>query len=268
MEMNSAINTLIFDLDDTLVVEEASAAAAFIEAGAMAETRYGLDPHLLHTTVRTVCREIWYAFSSHPYCKQIGISSWEGMWAEFTGPDSELKPLRDWAPTYRQKSWHTALRRHGIDDADLAAELAENFIRLRRQKHVVYEDTIATLEKLAGCFILGLLTNGASDLQRRKIEGSGIGSYFREILISGDVGFAKPDRRVFELLLSRLGTTATNAFMIGNNLVTDIQAAQQAGLRTIWVHRSGTAPESGIVPDWEISHLNQLDSIMDPLRSR
>jgi hypothetical protein len=53
----TAVDTLIFDLDDTLAVEEASAEAAFIEAGELARVRYGLDPRELHTTVRKTCRE-------------------------------------------------------------------------------------------------------------------------------------------------------------------------------------------------------------------
>jgi putative hydrolase of the HAD superfamily len=263
--MKAAVNALIFDLDDTLVVEEASAVAAFVEAGALAETRYGLDPHELHATVRKACRELWYAFPSHPYCKKIGISSWEGMWAEFVGPAPELKPLREWAPTYRFESWRTALLQHGIDDADLAAEMANYFVHLRRKKHTAYADTVETLEKLTGRYSLGLLTNGASDLQCRKIEGSGVGQYFSETLISGDIGFAKPDRRVFELLLSQLKAKAANTLMIGNNLIADIQAAQNAGLRAIWVNRSGAAPEASIIPDWEISRLTQLESILNSL---
>jgi putative hydrolase of the HAD superfamily len=263
--MKTAIHTLIFDMDDTLIVEEDSAAAAFIEAGAAAQARYGLDPKLLHATVRKVCRKLWHAFPSHPYCKKIGISSWEGMWAEFIGPAPELKPLRAWASTYRVESWRAALLQHGIDDTPLAAELAEDFVRLRRGKHEVYEDTLATLENLSRRFALGLLSNGASDLQHRKIAGSGIGHYFREILIAGDIGFAKPDRRIFDLLLSRLGATAAHTLMIGNNLTTDVQAAQNAGLRAIWIHRSGTPAPSNITPDWEIASLKQLNSVLDAL---
>jgi putative hydrolase of the HAD superfamily len=261
--MKAAIDALIFDLDDTLVVEEDSAAAAFIEAGVLAKTRYGLAPQTLHATVRKVCREIWHAFSSHPYCKQIGISSWEGMWAEFIGPAPELKPLREWAPAYRFESWRTALLRHGINDAHLATELAESFVRLRRSRHLVYADTIEILEKLRGHYSLGLLTNGASDLQSRKIDGSGVGQYFNEILISGDIGYAKPDHRIFELLLSRLNAKAANTLMIGNNLITDIQAAQNVGMRAVWINRSSAECESGVIPDWEISQLPQLESILN-----
>jgi putative hydrolase of the HAD superfamily len=260
--MASALDTLIFDLDDTLVIEEASAEAAFIETGERAQVRYGMDPQILHRTVRDACRELWYAFPSHPYCKRIGISSWEGMWAEFIGPDPELKPLREWAPTYRAASWQAALQRHGIDDPKLAAEMAELFPGLRRQKHQVFADTRKTLEQLSRGYSLGLLTNGAADLQRRKIAGAGIGEYFDEVGISGETGFAKPDPRAFELLLSRLGSTAERSIMIGDRLSTDIQGAQAAGMRAVWVNRSRKERDSPAIPDWEISSLEEIGSIL------
>lgn len=257
------IHALIFDLDDTLVVEERSAEKAFVAAGRLAESRYGLDPDALHKTVRQVCRELWYGFPAHPYCRRIGISSWEGMWAEFLGPAPELQALRDWAPIYRRESWHGALRRHGIEDADLAEALADAFPRLRRQIHEVYPDTVPTLRKLCGRYPLGLLTNGVSDLQRRKIAGSGVGHYFSEILISGEVGARKPDRLVFDTLLARLRTAPDRALMIGNSLATDVQGAHNAGMRTVWVNRAGVPPDPGIAADWEISTLADLDAILD-----
>jgi putative hydrolase of the HAD superfamily len=260
--MTSAIHTLIFDLDDTLVVEQASAEAAFIETGELARARYGLDPNELHTTLKRICRELWYAFASHPYCKRVGISSWEGMWAEFTGPDPDLKALRDWAPVYRCQSWRAALRSHGIDDSDLAVELAETFLSLRRGKHVVYEDASRALAQLSRSHALGLLTNGASDLQRRKIDGAGLAAYFDQVLISGDVGIGKPDRRIFDMILTRLKACAETSLMIGDNLTSDVQGAQEAGLRAAWVNRSGRCRDGSIVPDWEISSLDELNPIL------
>ncbi|MBN1567447.1 MAG: HAD family hydrolase [Acidobacteria bacterium] len=253
---------LIFDLDDTLVVEEASAEAAFIETGGPARDKYGIDPSDLHSTLRKACRELWYGFPSHPYCKRVGISSWEGMWAEFIGPDPDLKALREWAPVYRYEAWRKALHLHGIEDADLAAEMAEAFPRLRRKKHAVYPDTIRTLERLRGNYILALLTNGASDLQRRKIEGSGINGYFSQILISGDIGIGKPDPGIFRMLLARMRANAEATVTIGNSISSDIQGAHAAGLRAVWLNRSGASRDDSIVPDWEISTLDELFPIL------
>lgn len=265
LRMNSTINTIIFDLDDTLAVEQALADAAIIETAELAQARYGLDPREMHTTLRKTCREIWHDFPSHPYCKKVGISSWEGLWAEFIGYDTNLRALHDWASTYRYESWRASLSRHGIDDPDLAAELAETFPRLRRCKHSVYPDTIKALERLSQGYSLGLLTNGAPDLQRRKMEGSGIAEYFDQILISGDVGFGKPDKRIFEMILTRLKASPKTSLMIGNSLTSDVQGAQNTGLRTVWINRSGKSRDDRIVPDWEISSLDELDAILRSL---
>jgi putative hydrolase of the HAD superfamily len=260
--MNTAIDTLIFDLDDTLIIEEASAETAFIQAGELARARHGLDPAQLHAAVRKTCRELWYGFPSHPYCKRIGISSWEGMWAEFTGDAPELKPLHAWRHEYRINSWLLTLRALGVDDPELAAELAERYPRLREKLHVLYPRTLKTLEQASLNHRLGLLTNGAPDVQRRKIEGANLGQFFDHVLISGEVGTKKPNSRVFEMLLEQLGSTAATSLMIGNSLENDIQGAQQLGMRTVWVNRSGKALESHIVPDWEIATLEELAAIL------
>jgi phosphoglycolate phosphatase-like HAD superfamily hydrolase len=54
--MKAKVDTLIFDLDDTLVVEEPSARAAIIETGELARIRYGLDPTGFNATLREACR--------------------------------------------------------------------------------------------------------------------------------------------------------------------------------------------------------------------
>jgi putative hydrolase of the HAD superfamily len=263
--MVPVVNTLIFDLDDTLVVEEASAEAAFVQTGALARLRYDLDPHLLHTAVRQACRELWYAFPSYPYCKRVGISSWEGMWAEFTGPDPELKALRDWAPTYRRESWRQALLRNKIDDPGLAAQLAETFPGIRRAKQIVYPDSIPTLQQLRGNYVLGLLTNGTPDLQWTKITGAGISGYFEQVLVAGEVGIAKPDPHFYWTFLARLKAEPETTLMIGNSLTLDVQGSQAAGLRAVWVNRSGQACDEAIVPDWEIAGLGELEPILASL---
>ncbi len=260
--MKAPISVLIFDLDDTLVVEEASAETALIETAKLAQARYGIDPGELHATLRKTCRQLWRSFASHPYCRRVGISSWEGLWAGFIGPDPSLKPLRDWAPHYRHESWRIALCSHGIDDPDMASELAEAFPRLRRQIHIPYEDTIRTLERFSRSHSLALLSNGAPDLQRMKIEGAGISRYFKQMLLSGDVGFGKPDGRILEMLLARLNSRPESALMIGNSLETDIQCAKNAGVRAVWINRNGRQRDDGVVPDWEIAGLDELNRIL------
>ncbi len=166
-----AIKAILIDLDDTLVVEVASAEAAFLATCALAEDKYGTDPETLCRTVRHTARELWYRAPARLYAVAVGISSWEALWARFEGDDPSLRVLREWAPTYRRESWTRALAEHGIEDPPFAERLAERFPIERRALHVVYPDVEPALRALQGTYRLALITNGASDLQREKLVG-------------------------------------------------------------------------------------------------
>lgn len=251
------IDTLVFDLDDTLVVEKGSAAAAFLATCQLAAEWCGLDPATLHVTVRETCRELWHHHSpARSYAVKVGISSWEALWSRFEGEHADLALLRDWAPSYRRDSWLNALRLHGVDNGDLATELANAFCTHRRTRHVVYDDVRPALEQLRRRHRLALLTNGASDLQREKLAGAGLGPCFDEILVAGDIGFAKPDPRIFQELLARLRVKPGASVMLGDSQSKDIQGASAVGMGTIWVNRNGTPRRDGVACDLEVTTLN------------
>ena len=149
--------------------------------------------------------------------------------------------------------------------AEFAEHLGEVFPKERRVRHVVYADTKPTLQELGGKYRLGLITNGASDLQREKIEGSGVGRYFDSITISGDVGICKPDPKIFMSALDSLGARPETTLMVGNSLKSDIAAAQAVGLRAIWVNRSDSSYDGDIKPDAEIGSLSEIHALIEKL---
>ena len=260
-----SIRAVIFDLDDTLVVEKASAEAAFLAACELARDKYGLCPRALHEAVRRTCRELWYASDMHPYCKEIGISSWEGMWARFDGDEANLKALRKFAPVYRIQSWVNALAEFDIVDLSLAAELADAFCAERRKRHIVFDDVMGVLDKL-GKYRLAIVSNGAPDLQREKLAGSGLGSYFEAVVISGEQGTGKPDPKLFEIVLEQLGVKTDEAIVVGNSRNTDILGAQNANIKSVWLNRDNCDYDSDVVADYEISGLDELDGILGKLQ--
>ena len=261
------ITTILFDFDDTLVVEEPSAEEAFLAAGELAREKYDVEPAALHESVRRCARDIWKAAPTHEYCRTIGISSWEGLWARFLGDHPSLKALRLWAPVYRLAAWTAALDEHDIHDVALAEELAEAFPEERRKRHILFPGAEDVLETLCNKFKLGLITNGAADLQREKIEGSGLARYFDSITISGEVGMGKPDAKIFSAALTSLDADPNEAMMIGNSLKSDIAAAQAVGLKAIWVNRTGDACRDDVRPDAEITALSELPLAIDRLQA-
>jgi putative hydrolase of the HAD superfamily len=256
--LNDVIKAVVFDLDDTLVMEEPAAVAAFMEVCGQAEQYCGIEADKLCSTVRETARSLWRQSPARPYCIEIGISSWEGLWAQFDGDDPNLRALRKWAPYYRAKSWETALMKHGVSNINLATQLADSFKSNRRKHLILYDDAISCLDELSKLFPLALCTNGVPDLQREKIDVTGIAKYFKEIVVSGEVGYGKPDRRIYELVLSRLGVKQECTWNIVDSLERDIRGAKSVGIKTVWINRYGLSRDESIVPDLEVSNLGQL----------
>lgn len=256
------VKAILFDLDDTLVVEVASAEASFLATCALAQDRYGIDPEALCQTVRQKAQELWRRSPAREYCLSIGISSWEGLWARFLGDDPCLQSLRAWSPTYRCESWSRALAEYGIGSPSFVERLAETFPRERRMRHIVYPDVRPVLQDLGEAYPLALLTNGAPDLQREKLNGSGLEPYFDTIVVSGEVGVGKPDPQFFYLALDRLGIRSGEAVMVGNSLRSDIGGAQSAGIKGIWLNRSGKSIDRDIEPDAQIAGLDELNNVI------
>ena len=258
-----AIEAIIFDMDDTLVVEVASAEAAFVAAYKLLPEEAGVGRDDFVSTVRKKARELWYDFPAHDYCAAIGISSWEGLWSRFGGDNPNMKTLRKWAPFYQRQSWANALSEFDIKDESLPQLLSETFQSHRRQLHIVYSDVEGVLKQLQQSYKLALVTNGSSDLQREKLEGSRLGRYFDIVIISGDLGIRKPDPRIFSTVIDRLGVSVEMAVMVGNSLESDIAGAQQVGIKSVWLNRDGKKDDDSVQADHEIANLSKLQAMLN-----
>lgn len=88
------------------------------------------------------------------------------------------------------------------------------------------------------------------------------------VLVSETVRAYKPDRRVFETVLARLGVAPHEALHVGDSDVDDVQGAKAAGLSVAWVNRDGRARRPGVPPpDFEIADLTPLPALLRSARS-
>jgi putative hydrolase of the HAD superfamily len=260
------MRALLFDLDETLMVEEPAAEAAFLATARLAASHHSIDPGALASGARSRARELWHAAPTHGYCKRVGISSWEGLWCRFEAGSTEVRALREWSPTYRRESWRLALADQGVDDVLLAGELGERFGDERRARHEVFDDASDVLNRLGESHTLALVTNGAACLQREKLDASGLSDHFETVVVSADLGAAKPDPSVFEEALSRLGTEAEHAVMVGDSISKDVDGALAAGIGAVWVNRGGQPAPDGREHLVEISTLRDLPAALARLR--
>ncbi|KES03396.1 hydrolase [Streptomyces toyocaensis] len=118
-----------------------------------------------------------------------------------------------------------------------AAELWRGYIDLMVAAVTCRAEVLEGLARLrAAGWAIGVITNGAGDIQRAKLAGTGLASLVDGVAASGDLEIRKPDRRLFELGATRCGVSlADGGWMVGDNPTGDIGGGHQAGLRTIWL---------------------------------
>jgi putative hydrolase of the HAD superfamily len=91
-------------------------------------------------------------------------------------------------------------------------------------------------ELRAAGWTIGIVSNGASDIQRAKLTTTGLAALVDGIAISDDIQVRKPDSRLFHLAAARCGAELIgDVWMTGDDPVNDAGGAAQAGLRTIWL---------------------------------
>lgn len=256
-----SIQAIIFDLDETLIIDDEATYQALAQVGTYAHEQVGVDAELLARTAYTHARRLWVRGPVFQHSEMLGISASEGLWGRFEGGDARLQALHDWAPSYQREAWRYALEQQHINDEDLAEHLAELFRARRYACQRLFPEAIAVLQTLRRSYKLALLTNGAPDMQQEKIKYFQLAPYFEVIVVSGEVGAGKPQPAIFHTVLKRLEVAPQDAVMVGDSLERDIKGAYQSGLRGIWVNRNGLPcePEYKAYVYAEITSLDELE---------
>jgi putative hydrolase of the HAD superfamily len=250
---------VLFDLDNTLVMEDEATFRALRDACDLAAVRAGVDAEALFTVAVSSADELFRAAPTFPYADRMGIWWGEALWGEFAGDEPDLRALRELLPDYRRRVWRGALAAVGVTDDALVGALIDDYIKARRAGQIVDPEADAVLADLSRDHTLALVTNGAPDVQREKLAGTPFASRFATIVISAEVGVGKPDPRIFEIALERLGVSAADAAMVGDSLERDVRGAKAAGIRAIWIDRGlWPAPDDPQVPDARITRLGAL----------
>ena len=164
-------------------------------------------------------------------------------------------------PGARRLSVRRGLKKLGRPDDALADRIADAFTELRRNEYRLYPDAHATVDALRDAGVrLALVTNGASETQRAKIERFELAHRFHHIQIEGEHGFGKPEERAYRHALSVLGVEAHETWMVGDNLEWEIMAPQRLGIHGIWHDSLGNGLPSGTParPDRIIRGLREL----------
>lgn len=169
--------------------------------------------------------------------------------------------------------WRSIIDEHKTDfthtlGADKLAQmplfLTEMSRGISRRRLQLYPHVREVLNILRGRYPLALVTDAQTAYARGELHRVGLLDYFDPIVVSGDHGFRKPDRRLFQLALDRLGVAPENAMYVGNDMYRDIFGARQAGMWTVMFDSDqGRKTYLDCVPDYTITDLRDLVKILD-----
>ncbi|MCU4677556.1 HAD family hydrolase [Catenovulum sp. 2E275] len=233
------LEAIIFDLDDTLIETKIVDAKAFEQTlTVLLDVIKPAKGHCYEQVFDffiSVATNLFEQSEHLAYFNSVGISPMELLlvkkdWLEGV-------PFKGFVLGFQKNVWTEVLEKVHSEPGSFPIEsIAELFQRswfLNCQKK---EGVSATLNTLVGRFKLAILSNGFNPLQRHKISICGLNGYFEQILISSELHVGKPDPLLFETLLENLGVNASNAVMIGDNPVKDIQGALAVGCQAYLIN--------------------------------
>lgn len=122
----------------------------------------------------------------------------------------------------------------------------------------LYPDVTPTLAALSTHYTLGLVANSRENVLEAMAR-DGIAQYISVIALAPQVGYEKPDPRIFQHALTEAGILPSRAVFVGNRLDTDIRPARSLGMRTVWMLR-GEAP-----PAPTATQLDEPDAVITSL---
>src|SRR5256884_975001 len=270
MSDQAIVRAVLFDLDNTLLLEDESTERALRETCLGIADRLGADVEVLAAAAREAAEELFGASPVFAYADAMGIWWGEALWGEFVGDTAGLRALRAFVPDFRRSVWRRALASASIVDDTLVDAAANAYRVARREVQLVDPDAETVVRDLARDHRLALVTNGAPDVQREKLSRTALASFFEITVISAEIGAGKPDPRIFEAALTSLEIAPNDAVMIGDSLARDIAGAHAAGIRAIWIDRASreTVPAPAPVPEARITALREVRSALAALRPR
>ncbi|HEY0754818.1 MAG TPA: HAD family hydrolase [Ktedonobacteraceae bacterium] len=213
---SAPLKAVLFDLDDTLFDH-------------LHSTRQGLQ---------AVCE-------AYPSLQQLPLDL---LFADYTRVLEEMH-LRVLAGSMtidegRRERFRRFFQLHAPAFADLPSTL-EHAAMLHREQYQISRQMVAgalpLLERLHGQVKIALVTNNVVAEQVDKLRVLRLEHLVDELVTSEETGSIKPDPRIFHVALERCGCRAAEAVVVGDSWQADVLGARQAGIRAVWLNRTGRA---------------------------
>lgn len=232
MKIDIKIKAILFDLDDTLLNSKKSEYNAICEFKKLFTEFDMIDNMQFFERWHIITMKAYEAYLS----KEISFENMRKL---------------------RMKNLFLYFTSKVLSDNE-AQKIFDIYFNLYEKNWILFDDTIHTLEKLKDSYKLAIVTNGDSELQRKKIDNIGVKKYFSEIIISSEVGVSKPDKEIFRIACKRLKVEPEECVMIGDKFKVDIKGAIRSGMKAIWINRKN----EDIEYEYKINKLSQIFEII------
>jgi len=123
----------------------------------------------------------------------------------------------------------------------------------------LFPGALEIVDALHENYRLLLITNGIPKVQRSRLSRSPIQPLFEAVIISGEIGIAKPHPGIFDAAFQAMGSPPKEeTLIIGDSLTSDIQGGINYGIDTCWYNPDRRPSDPKIPATYEIHRLNEL----------
>lgn len=141
-------------------------------------------------------------------------------------------------------------------------DFSNSYLKFLSEQTFLLPNVIEILELLFPKYKMALITNGLKEVQRPRINNSKISRFFDDLVISDEIGIAKPDKRFFDYTLEKLNQkNHKDVLIIGDNLSSDVLGGINSGIDTCWINLQNNYSKE-IKPTFEIKNIAELKNIL------
>ena len=124
----------------------------------------------------------------------------------------------------------------------------------------------ALLDQLKDAYTLVIISNVTATVQDRRIQDAGLIPYFKHIFISQRLGNDKPQKAFFDACFEAMpGVKREECLIVGDSLTSDMLGGRNAGIPTCWYNPHGKPRRADIPVDYEIHRLEELPELLQKI---
>jgi 2-haloalkanoic acid dehalogenase type II len=229
------MNTILFDLDDTLFDHRHATLCVLAAVQAAHVPLQAIEIPMLERVYRELLERTHYeVLVGRLTAHQARTFRWQQVFAHFGATLTEA-------------------------EAQALAHFARDYYQANRQVMAGTGELLTTLR--ARGLKIGIITNNMTEEQVEKLAHCGITDLIDDLLTAEEARTAKPDPRMFQMALARLATQAGEAVMVGDSWANDVLGAHRVGIRAIWLNRyDEPCPDPALAT--EIRQLSEIPALI------